>query len=174
MKKQLPRRWLAATALSALLRSAPPALSDPALSDTDRATRDAEICQGVWKPYVTLVSELAAALDSKPLILFVSRSGDVFNCLGENYPDAMIARMENGWKANPFFDRLSPLTEDPADWPDNVCSVFLSFGSSPEVMSIHLPMEAKVLNTEMCRVDIYNTLKNSSLNRMRDFNRRYP
>lgn len=169
MKKHLPLRWLAATALSALLLSAP-----PALSDTDRATREAEICQGVWKPYVTLVSELAAALDSKPLILFVSRSGDAFNCLGENYPDAMIASMEVGWKAAPFFDRLSPLSEDPADWPGNVCNVFLSIGSSPEVMSIHLPMEAKVLNTEMCRAEIYNNLKNSTLKQWRDFNRRYP
>lgn len=118
------------------------------------ANGDSMTCPPEWAEYVATVAEIIAPLGNDFPLLFVSRKGDVFDCLGRIRDEAFLEKASARERSLPI-DRASVLSVDPASWPSNICSRGLAYwrGMAPYV-SIRLPLEREILETNACRVRV--------------------
>lgn len=118
------------------------------------ANGDSMTCPPEWAEYVATVAEIIAPLGEDFPLLFVSRKGDVFDCLGRIRDEAFLEKASALERTLPI-DRASALSVDPASWPTNICSSGLANwrGMAP-YESINLPLEREILETDACRVRI--------------------
>lgn len=111
-------------------------------------------CPSEWTEYVSTVAEIIEPLGEDFPLLFVSREGDVFDCLGRIRDETFLEQASTFERALPV-DRTGVLSKDPASWPENVCTRgFANWHGMAPYVSVNLPREAEILETNSCRVRI--------------------
>lgn len=109
----------------------------------------ANACPPDWREYVETIGEIIEPLGQDFPLLFVSRAGDVFDCLHLVNDQAFINRATELEKSLPI-DRTSIATPDPATWPVNMCTGGRVDWPGLSYVSITLPLDAEILGTEAC------------------------
>ena len=111
-------------------------------------------CPPEWTEYVTAVAEIIEPLGEDFLLLFVSREGDVFDCL-ERIEDKTFLEQASIYERALPVDRTGILSKDPASWPENICTRgFANWRGMAPYVSVNLPREAEILETNSCRVRV--------------------
>ena len=131
-----------------------------ALSASDvSANGEAGDCPPEWADYVSAVSDIIEPLGQDLPVIFVSREGEAFDCLGLMRNNQFLERASAFSRTWPF--HRSPINlSDSGTWPINVCNVEASnLPHVPFFYAIHLPRQAEVLELPICRVRVTNAIR---------------
>jgi len=116
-----------------------------------RAAEEKAQCPPEWAYYVERAGAVRESLGTDVVLLFVSRDGDVFDCLGLVDDPALIDLATLITRGMPF-DRETPLGDDPALWPTNVCTTGRTRTPGLAYHLISLPRDVGILDSEACRI----------------------
>lgn len=119
------------------------------LTSEARANGDDDVCLPVWREYVENVGGIIEPLGQDFPLLFVSRAGNVFDCLSLVNDQTFIDRATALEKSLPI-DRTSIATSDPSTWPVNMCTGGSVGWPGLSYFSITLPLDTEILGTEAC------------------------
>jgi hypothetical protein len=114
------------------------------------ATEKEAQCPPEWAHYVERAGAVRENLGTDVVLLFESRDGDVFDCLGLVDDPPLIDLATLITRGMPF-DRETPLGDDPSLWPTNVCSNGWSHIPGLDYHFISLPRDVGILDGEYCR-----------------------
>lgn len=119
-----------------------------------RASGEESTCPAVWREYVQGVQEEINGMHLPYPLLFVSRAGDVHDCLGMVQDKKFLERATAFEKTMPL-DRSGKISTDPATWPVNICTGgSAAWPSLTPFFTINLPLQEDILNTDTCKVRI--------------------
>lgn len=111
-------------------------------------------CPSEWAEYVATVAEIIEPLGEDFPLLFVSREGDVFDCLGR-IRDSEFLRLAQRSESMLPIDRSTPLIDDPITWPVNVCTNSARWWQGMlQYTAIHLPSEREILQNSACKLRV--------------------
>jgi hypothetical protein len=107
-------------------------------------------CPKIWSEYVDIVAETIKPLGNKFPMVFVSRDGDVYDCLNRIHDDALLEKWAISERSIPV-DRKSSLSSDPQSWPENICIQGSAFENGVYIYhAIYLPIQVSILETRVC------------------------
>ena len=138
------RRWPVAAGVAALTGAA------LGWSGAEAAEKEAQ-CPPEWGYYVERAGAVRESLGTDVVLLFVSRDGDVFDCLGLVDDPALIDLATLIMRGMPF-DRETPLGDDRALWPTNVCTTGRTRIPGLAYHLVFLPRDIGILDSEACRI----------------------
>ena len=108
-------------------------------------------CPPEWAYYVERAGAVRESLGTDVVLLFESRDGDVFDCLGLVDDPALIDLATLIKRGMPF-DRETPLGDDPTLWPTSVCTTGWTRIPGLAYHFISLPRDVGILDREACRI----------------------
>lgn len=128
-------------------------------SAAQAAERKSE-CPKIWSEYVDLVAETIKPLGDNFPMVFVSRDGDVYDCLNRIHDDALLEKWAISERSIPV-DRTSSLSSDPKSWPENICIQGSAFENGVYLYhAIYLPLLVSILENNSCKKRIHILLAN--------------
>ena len=138
------RRWPVTAGVAALTGAA------LGWSGAQAAEKQAH-CPPEWAYYVERAGAVRESLGTDVVLLFESRDGDVFDCLGLVDDPALIDRATLILRGMPF-DRETPLGDDRSLWPTNVCTTGRTRIPGLAYHFVSLPRDVGILDSEACRI----------------------
>jgi len=123
------------------------------------ANKNSHACPAVWQGYVQNIRAQIGSIHLPYPLLFVSRAGDVYDCLGL-VGNKKFLEMASLYQKTLPLDRSSIITPDPATWPVNICTGgSAAWPTLTRYFTISLPLQADVLETNSCRVRILRSVR---------------
>lgn len=117
-------------------------------------------CPKIWSEYVDLVAETIKPLGDNFPMVFVSRDGDIYDCLNRIHDDALLEKWSISERSMPV-DRTSLLSSDSNSWPQNICNKGSIFENGVYIYhAIYLPLQVNIIANQLCKKRIVSSLAN--------------
>jgi hypothetical protein len=115
-------------------------------------------CTVLWSKYIERIGQMIEPLGENFPLLFVDRSGHVFDCLNV-WNDPQLLNIVEVIETSLPIDRETPIPNDPSQWPVNVCSNGSGSWDGKEYFKVMLPSEVEILESESCQNRVFRGIE---------------